>query len=1006
MKKILMSISFFLMSTTVYADYKIHTWGYGDIMRNVLEGVSLLMKADEDLNMTTYLWAFKIFALLGLIMAIIIYGLSLSKGGNHFAIFKVLVIILVLQALALIKTVDVTIMEHSGGKTQIGTAVEKVPWLVAYPLSVFSIFEHEFSIAMEKTFMPIKGFDFDPRTPTGRKGRGKSLFYSEAGLLSPFSVMKDVANFRINDPDLSYNMNEYFIDCVYPDIISGMITNEELADEPNLWGKVFNFPAGIRRTKLRTGKVGLAGSEMWSCPNAYGKLSKDLGMVDEAIKKKQGIFPSIASSDQMLKQNFSKIAGTASEFFLNYSNDAQSVLQQSMVINQFTDSYQKWATVNNMSGEAMSVGISKASEAAKAKMAIGAVLATKYLPIMKGLILIILVGFIPILVLLMLTPMAGKVSMGFIMALLWITLWQFGDVILHSVIMVKANSFFDGIIATNPGDALNYTIATKYIIDTSITDYINMAGSMYWLIPTMAMMVAGGFSIFTMTALASSMAGKVDASASGAAQEASTGSLGMGNLSYNNTSAHSKNWARQNTMGYSDQLLASMTKNGVNSSLAGTTTGDFGVENKGLQENKDLGKGVAAQVTRDGAGNTIISQWKSTDGLTNIDRMTLDSEGNVQSASGITTSSAAATEKMADLLGNKNLQEMTESGAITKFQNLTMGDDGAIISGKAVSGDKNNDGTIDGTYTFAGDMMTYDGQIFKKGEDGRPDGHWAGRAIMDQNGTTYFETAQSGKSYELKDIDKELVDKSQTKNFDKIYQARKVHDEGTKIDMSKKADYSIVSDNGKYFTAGKDYRVLSQTINDGVIGDKKTSISAMKTAGLYEGDASQNAMVSLMFGKGMGNYITDTKNQMDYKSLDFTGGARGSAKLGNDKTKSILGSVIKGGLGLTYSVGGEGGISGARGFKWSDGISANNLTMGYGEITKGLQQKVATEEITKEEAYEATYVLNQLYMQKLGSEPKLAEQFAEQFAEKGANLAAKHTDDKNIKAAADLLQKP
>jgi hypothetical protein len=582
---------FFKKSDNDLGTVGIHTWGYGDLILRVLAGVSSVINESGNFYII-----FGIFLLVGISLIFFEYIKPTAYNGvDPLKIARWALWITIVYALVFKVQVKVYVEEHSpyvSGTQQAGELIGShwtvdVPWIIGYPLHVFSNFEYAFGAMIENYFYD----DYDIRV--GNSGTKKDsdgniipdVSYTASGFLSPLLTLNELSS-NVNasfDPYLYTNINQYITDCVMPEIITGRITMEDLLASNDLASIMFSYgtsgfinPARVTKFMKKDNFSVFSGARdnkdtisatinkdkkynYISCGDASDDLN---GYIGTNIKNKNetdllkifsgfigGNSNSLKSNtlnnytSTILDTNYSKFLGIAPQYLLNYQQGASQFFTQSLLMNQFNEAYSNWAAMNGIPQNSISMGMTRALSMTKEKMSFSAVMASKYMPIIKGIIMVIVIGFTPIIILMLLTPMATKFLFGYFSALLWLALWHVGAALLNSIILFKAANYLPGLTGGN------YNMMYKYVIDSNVIDYINMAGSMYWSVPMIALMVAGGFSMYLLNTISHAVAEKVDAATSSAAAETSVGNLSYGNISANNLSGNKTNFARAFSMG-------------------------------------------------------------------------------------------------------------------------------------------------------------------------------------------------------------------------------------------------------------------------------------------------------------------------------------------------------------------------------------------------------------------------------------------------------------------------
>jgi hypothetical protein len=694
--------------------YVVHTWGYGDIVLRALAGTSMVIRSNA------YHILFGIFLLVGLCLLFFSYITpSAYRGVDPLKFGRWALWITIVYAIVFNIHSRVAVEEHSpfinNQRVQLNAGIiqgsqwtEDVPWIIAYPLYVFTTIEFELGKLVENYF--YDDYSYNSNFTVNTSGGGvPAVSFTGSGFMSPLIALNEMGsgNFNFN-PYLYTNLNSYIIDCVMPEIISGRIPTDYLVASNDLADIIFDANSGGLVNPARVTKFIEAGSsnsnyilrndltdrssskitnvlknnvrynmKYLSCSDAANTLQgtvnqlSSLGNKGDIVKiilGMAGVNTSGNSSNNflsaILNNDYSNFLGVVPQFILNYNGTASEFLTQAMIMNQFNDAYATWAAINGIPKDSLAVGLAKAQEMAKEKMSFSAVMASRYLPVIKGIIMVITIGFLPIVILMLLTPMATRFLFGYISVLLWLALWHVGSALLHSIVLFKAANYLTGLTGGN------YNMLYKFAVDSNVMDYINMAGSMYWSVPTIALLVAGGFSMYTMNSLASSIANDVNAPTSSAAAETSSGNLSYGNVSANNLSGNKTNFARGMTVG------STFTNEWSNRNIYSM---EDTISSRGLQSVGGVSGTGEAKINSD--GSAYIEKFAAQGGHSTLSNATTDSQGKVISGHAV-AGDKQGVEQLSKQLGGQDLSHLTGGNEVASIANADISN-GEIIKATA-----------------------------------------------------------------------------------------------------------------------------------------------------------------------------------------------------------------------------------------------------------------------------------------------------------------------------------
>ncbi len=550
-----------LLFTTSYlaAAETIYAWGYGDLVVETLKIVKYMFSIGEFKDF----WKFAV--LISMISAVL---MMLSPNPDFLKLPKIFILSMGIYTLFLVSKIDVYVDDKADNSNS--GLVTGVPWAVGYPVALFSTLEYRLGATYETA----------TSIPNGMK-------YSDSGFMTPVSIFSQATKHKIVTPYIFQNLNNYILECVMPDLENGYKDYKTLVEADNAWAYMGNTsPATFLLTTDISNNTTLV-----TCPQAYstlnGLLNNYVGVSGDGMKNLGqslgGMFSSAAVASQL---------GIANQFLVGSSKTASQVLLQTATLNTFSESFKNYAVMNGADVNNAAFHSAAASQAAAAQMIVSGILGSQYIPVIKGILTAIIIGLTPILALLMVTPMGFKMLVGYIMILSWLACWHFGDVILNHIITTKVQTALSSL-----GDV---TFANKGLINATTTDYINMAASMYWTIPTIALLVVTGFSLSAFASLNNAMTTKLDRTASAVGGDMGKGNMNFGNVGHNTYSANSINAAASGTFGqntrvdYSNTYTSGSSSNVMNGLSTTQGTQAFGGGLGGSWVNsalsQDLGK--------------------------------------------------------------------------------------------------------------------------------------------------------------------------------------------------------------------------------------------------------------------------------------------------------------------------------------------------------------------------------------------------------------------------------
>lgn len=603
---------FFFFTGYVFAVETAYSWGYGDLMVETFKVVKYVFSMNEFND------AWKIAMIISLIAGMI---MMMSPNPDFLRLGKIWVLAMGVYTMFTAAKIDIYVEDKVDNNNS--GLVTNVPWAVGYPLGLFSAIEYRLGATYEVA----------TSIPNGMK-------YSDSGFFTPISIFSQATKHQIVSPYLYQNLTNYIQECVMPDLENGYKDYRTLIDSDNVWAYLGNTsPATFILISDEDNN-----SSLVTCPTAYNQLNGALqnyvgvgGVGMEHLGKTLGSLTSSVVSNQL---------GIANQYLLNTSKTASQMLLQNVAINTFSESFRNYVNLNGADLNNAAYHSASASQAASAQMIISGILGSKYIPVIKGILTVIIIGLTPILALIMITPMGLKTLFGYITILGWLACWHFGDVILNHIITTKAQSAL-----SSYGDI---KFNTRGLIDSTTMDYINMASSMYWTIPTIAFIIATGFSISAFASLNNSMTTKLDRTSSATGGDMAKGNMQFSNVSHDTYNGNKTNAMRENNFGQN------------------TTFRDFSSGEFGTQSNTVNGKSTQSGTQSISGGIGANESYNSL----------MAGMGKSLDFNSITGDSQAAGK---DLLGNQ-IYQATSSMSVSGN-----GVNGTISAGSTYTQDKNGE---------------------------------------------------------------------------------------------------------------------------------------------------------------------------------------------------------------------------------------------------------------------------------------------------------------------------
>ena len=513
----------------------IYAWGYGDLLVKVLQGLASLFDPSAGLLITLA----KIAVLLGFVAVLVGY---FSDYGQRDPLRIVKFYVLVVGVWAVFMNVRTTAQVHDlqVNQTQV---VQNVPLAIVKPLAFFSQVQRSLSRVVDLAF-----------------GTPNACQYSTSGFMGCYMPVSSALGMRITDPYLLISFNEFVQNCVLTNVYDGTVDLNTMMTSDNLlyWLGYNLHPA--RFTKVYADSQCNYGSSSCSpcrggysctCPDAWNNIQSRLQQYagGDALKALSAITGLSTSA-------VSNALGQAPPYLLGVQQTGTALLAQTIAINQTYTALKSLApgvdtAVGSVQRQTEQMGIANA------------ILGSKYLPVVRGLMTVLVVALLPALFIFLFTPLAKQFLVGYITLFTWLTLWVFGEAVVHNLFMAKLSSMSSNMA----GQGLKpITMLMLPTVQNTAMDYLAMIGNYYWLIPTIAFAVATGFSIYGFKAVAGGATGQTVAGKETVSQTG-MGSFSAGQVAWNNTNAGNRSWG--NVAAYGMNFMNSSVFNASANNLTG-----------------------------------------------------------------------------------------------------------------------------------------------------------------------------------------------------------------------------------------------------------------------------------------------------------------------------------------------------------------------------------------------------------------------------------------------------
>lgn len=503
----------------------IHVLAGGELFQHVLNAISAFMKQDSFLGLL------RITALIGIVMATI--GFLKTRDPMAFARWFLGYVLFV--NLVLLPKTSVLIDDIS---SQTPKLVDNVP--VVFALSASLVTTIGYGLAQSYDALLTMPDD---------------LQYTKTGALFGSRLVSASTSFRIKDPVLKEEMNEYFRVCVVGDIrLNRKYSVGDLAHSTDIWNLISGKASPLRMISV-SGKLVTCFDA--SKPDGQYSLRKKL---DAEIKKAYRFFgvnlfgkPKNTTYEAL----FSTHLKSAFDYYQGLTDSSSNIFLQSMMINAMGDGVAHYQAFTDATAGIVNQQFTKSQVQHRWSWEVLGQKALWILPITHTCLTLLLFGVFPLIIALTSLPGGIKILYGYMQFFMSLQFWPVLFAILNAGMTIYG--------ASSSGEYGQFTMVNLDKIDELHADISGACGYLMMLIPFLShglvSNLGGAFSN-----LATSMMSHMQGSSMSVAGEAASGSFGLGQTSFYNTTAnnfsankHDSNWTHMHGM-HTEQLGSGVLK--------------------------------------------------------------------------------------------------------------------------------------------------------------------------------------------------------------------------------------------------------------------------------------------------------------------------------------------------------------------------------------------------------------------------------------------------------------
>ena len=358
-----------------------------------------------------------------------------------------------------------------------------------------------------------------------------SLQMSNNGMIYGARLWDRTRDFKIRDPRINANLEEYFKQCLFYDILLGFKSFDAIANSNNI---LVDMGPGSPARGMKMIPASGAPSIV-TCQAGYTALQTAVGTYAEVGLEEEGrkMFPGLtpATAKAKLVADLPIIANQ----FHGSSQTAQQIFQQRSLVSAFLE-----ARANLGAADGDTFAMLRAEEQARNTYSSIAQQAMTWVPLLNIVLTVVFYAMFPVIFPLFLIPRTGVSTLkGYFVGFFYLAAWGPLYVVLHMFIMDRAS---DALNATAPG---GITMAGMAGIDAVNADTATIAGFLMMSIPFLAAGMARG--AMAVSSQATSMLAPAQGAAEAAAVERTTGNYSYGNESFMNLSSFNRQSQQWNT---------------------------------------------------------------------------------------------------------------------------------------------------------------------------------------------------------------------------------------------------------------------------------------------------------------------------------------------------------------------------------------------------------------------------------------------------------------------------
>ena len=405
------------------------------------------------------------------------------------------------------------------------SVVADVPLGLALTAATFSHIGDYFTRAFETVFA----------LPNETRYRGNGLLFSS-------HLLEESTRFEITTPRISANFAEFWKSCVYYDLALGLYSWNDLLRHSDIM-TFFGGNTSVTRSFTYEDNGGVKSI----VPCRQGLNNQMRADLNNEITQATDIYgvrlvPSEATRNASVAK-YAAAMPVAYSYLTGMAISNSRIVSQNALANSLKRGLSNFASEADASAAAQDFALARAEQERRTTYSTMGLLAKRLLPISKSIFEAFIYAVFPIVMLLAMLPIAGKVLLGYLKALFWINMWAPLYAILNFAITYFAQDAASAaVVQTGAGFPTGLTVMTNTGLGNVMRDYSAIAGYLSVSIPMIAWMMVSQSG-----AMMASLAGRVvqsfDKPVEKGVDEATSGNAKLGNTGFESSSAFQSNTA-------------------------------------------------------------------------------------------------------------------------------------------------------------------------------------------------------------------------------------------------------------------------------------------------------------------------------------------------------------------------------------------------------------------------------------------------------------------------------